>query len=254
MLQPLESVIREDNTRCVKAEARSLSDEMRGMVKMMCFRPVLALLPLFLYSNWFYSYQLAVFSKGVLMPAASGLAGAFYWGAQMVGAKNLGCLLDSSMPVGRRAYVAIMASAVLIAIGWIWGICANGLYRLDDELIKDGGKRELYDYKDPMFVEAALLMTLWGYCDALIQTWCYWVMTQLFNTPEDFGRIAGIFKFAQSLGSAMSFLLSYTNPTAMAQLWINIVLFLLSLPGALYLCSHVSSAQNESNQPIAKAQ
>lgn len=108
----------------------------------------------------------------------------------------------------------------------------------------------MFEYNDPEFIEAVCLMTLWGYCDALIQTWCYWVMTQLYNTPEDFGRIAGIFKFAQSGGSAISFLLSYINPTATAQLWINIILFLVSLPGAFYLCWHVAKLPSEDKQPI----
>merc|ERR1712048_502709 len=112
-------------TQCTKADnTKSINEELRGMMKMMCFAPVMALLPLFLYSNWFYSFQLGVFAKNTLKPAASGLAGALYWGAQMVGAKNLGCLLDSSMPAGRRAYISISASAALIAIGWVWGIRA----------------------------------------------------------------------------------------------------------------------------------
>jgi len=246
LLQPLENVIREDGTRCQRPKAGSVGDEIKGMMSMMCSRNVLALLPLFVYSNWFYSYQLTVFSKGVFMPAASGLAGALYWGAQMVGAKNLGCLLDAKrLSVGQRAWMGIGVSGSLIAIGWVWGISANTQYKLDFQEVSKGGVRELYDFNDPQFIEAALLMTLWGYCDSLVQTWCYWVMTQLYTSSEDFGRIAGIFKFAQSLGAAASFLLSYAHPSASVQIFICIVMFVCSLPGAAYLCTHFSKMRPE---------
>merc|ERR1712048_1404235 len=114
-------------TQCTKADnTKSINEELRGMMKMMCFAPVMALLPLFLYSNWFYSFQLGVFAKNTLKPAASGLASALYWGAQMVGAKNLGCLLDArSLTPGRRAWISFGGSCVLISIGWIWGTFAN---------------------------------------------------------------------------------------------------------------------------------
>lgn len=158
----------------------------------------------------------------------------------MVGAKTLGCLLDAvSMPAGRRAYISFGGSCVLIAAGWVWGIFANSSFELDSDAPK------VYDYNDARYVEVVILMTLWGYCDALVQTWCYWVMTQLYSTPEDFARIAGVFKFAQSFGSSMSFLLGYMHLTATPQLWINIILFVLSVPGGFFLCHHVSKASSK---------
>jgi len=243
-LLPLEHVQREDGTMCEKPLFASPREEVSGMCKMICSRHVLALLPLFIYSNWFYSYQLGVFAKGVFMPAASGLASAFYWGAQMVGAKTLSCLLDATrMSAGKRAWVSFGASTVLISVTWIWGALANSKYMLDSAEVSKGGMRVLYEYNEFGFIEAATLMLLWGYCDALVQTWCYWVMTQLYTKSEDFSRIAGIFKFAQSMGSAASFMISYADPTATVQLWICIVLFVASIPGAGYLCWHVSNFQ-----------
>lgn len=100
-------------------------------------------------------------------------------------------------------------------------------------------------WNDSENIDAMLLMFVWGYCDALVQTWCYWVMKQLYTSTEDFARIAGIFKFAQSLGSAASFFLAYANPSNLVQLWINVGLFVVSLPGAFYLCHHVSSTSEK---------
>lgn len=209
------------------------------MFKMMCFGPVFALMPLFLYSNWFYSYHLGVFCRGVFKPAAAGLANALYWGAQMIGAKNLSCLLDAkSMTVGRRAYVSVIGSAPLIGVSWLWGGLATYSYGLADT---DANQ---YDYNDSDAIQAFALMFAWGYCDALVQTWCMWVMKQLFTSSEDLARIHSIFKFTQSFGSAASFLIDSAHPTIITQLWINVVLFVLSLPGAFYLCVHVSRVQD----------
>jgi len=239
LLLPLEEVQRIDGTKCEKPHFASPREEIRGMCKMFCSTHVVALLPLFVYSNWFYSYQLGVFAKGVFMPAASGLASAFYWGAQMVGAKTLSFLLDADrIPAGKRAWMSFGASTVLIGATWIWGGLANQKYMLDSQT------RVQYEYNESGFIEAAILMMFWGYCDALVQTWCYWVMTQLYTKSEDFSRMAGIFKFAQSMGSAASFMISYGNPTATTQLGICILLFVLSIPGAGYLCDHVSKSQS----------
>merc|ERR1719361_1900100 len=42
MLQPLENVIREDGTKCEKADnTKTIGEELRGMMKMMCFGPVM---------------------------------------------------------------------------------------------------------------------------------------------------------------------------------------------------------------------
>merc|ERR1712232_174624 len=155
LLQPLENVVREDGTRCTSPEPKSASEEVRGMTQMLCYAPVMALLPLFLYSNWFYGYQLTVFNSRVLTPAASGLSSAFYWGAQMVGAKTLGCLLDAaSMPAGRRAYISFGGSCILIAVTWVWGIFANASFDLDSE------KPRVYDSNESRYVEVIIPMTL----------------------------------------------------------------------------------------------
>lgn len=125
-------------------------------------------------------------------------------------------------------------SIVLISISWIWGFFANAAYHVGAD------KPQLHDYNDPAFVQACALMTLWGFCDALVQTWCYWIMTQLYTSPADLGRIVGVFKFAQSMASSVAFFLAYADLSALTQLVINTVLFALSIPGALYLCAHLS--------------
>merc|ERR550525_291015 len=70
-LVPLDQVVRADGSRCQAPKSESAVEELRGMWKMMSSRHVVALLPLFLYSNWFYSYQLGVFFHACLQ--ASGL-------------------------------------------------------------------------------------------------------------------------------------------------------------------------------------
>jgi len=243
-LKPLDQVIRSDGTRCEAPVPSSPMEEIRKFCSVLTDKRVLALIPLFIYSNWFYAFQLTSFSGGTFDTGASGLAGALYWGAQMVGAKVLGCIMDNpNFSTGKRAYLAIGKSVVLISISWVWGIFANRSYHLDDALVPDG-QRVLLDWRDDRFVQAALLMTLWGYCDALVQTWCYWVMMQIYTKAEDLGRVAAAFKLFQSVASAVSFFLGYAHLSATDQLWIAIVLFVISVPGAFYLCSQLAKPRD----------
>merc|ERR1712139_70216 len=138
------------------------------------------------------------------------------------------------MTPARRAQVSIAASIVLISISWIWGFFANAAYGVGAD------KHTLHEYNDPAFPQACALMTLWGFCDALVQTWCYWIMTQLYTTPADLGRIVGVFKFAQSMASSLAFFLAYAHLSALTQVVINTCLFVLSVPGALYLCAYLA--------------
>lgn len=200
-LQPLGSVVREDGVLCKAPESKvSLREELRGMMKMLSFAPVLSLVPLFVYSNWFYAYQTAIFFK-VFDPAASGLANAIYWGAQMIGAKVQGSLLDSNMSVGKRAWISATCNATLIGISWLWGIAVTYNYDLSADTVK------AYAYNEPALMQAYGLAFVWGFCDALVQNWAYWVMTVLFKSSEELSRVVSIYKAAQSAGSAFAFVL-----------------------------------------------
>jgi len=238
-LTPLEKVVRSDGTKCEPVVSKPLGEEIKAMAAVVMNKRVIALVPLFWYSNWFYAYQLSKFSSNIFTTSGSGLASALYWGAQMVGAKCLALITDNTqVNVQRRAYVSLGCSVALIAIGWVWGYFANSTYKLD-------GIPTLYDWNQPGFVEAGALMTLWGFCDALIQNWVYWVIVQLYQDPADLGRMAGVFKGVQAVGNAMAFLLCATSLKPSVHLYSSVLFFLISLPGAFYLCAQLAKSKED---------
>ena len=44
------------------------------------------------------------------------------------------------------------------------------------------------------FVFPWLLYFLWGFCDAFVQCWSYWLMGQLSDDPKTLSRYAGFYK------------------------------------------------------------
>lgn len=242
-LAPLQDVVRSDGTMCEAPEPKSIREEIHGMRKVMMDKRVMALFPLFLYSNWFYAYELTSFSGTVFDAGASGLASAIFWGSQMIGAKCLDVILvHGQMAARKRAFISITMCFVLIAISWVWGLWANSHYNADAAARDEDFPRVSWnDAEAPM---AFALMGVWGFCDALVQNWVYWIVTQLYKNPADMGRMVGVFKAVQSLASSVSFFIgSALLPSG--QLWLIIAIFLSSIPGAYMLCASIKSESVE---------
>jgi len=235
VILPLEKCVRDDGTLCkAYSDDVNLRAEIRGMLRVLKYPPVLALLPLFIYSNWFYGFQTGTFFK-VFEPAASGLGNALYWGAQMIGCKVLGWFLDSEhIPVGRRSWISFIASTGLITVGWTWGTAMTLSLKVGR------AEQASLSHTDSEVIPVFALIFVWGFCDALTQNWCYWVMGVLFKSAEDLARVVGVFKGVQAIGSSLGFLLGFANLTALSEVVVNVVVFVLSVPGAIYLCKHCS--------------
>jgi len=82
MLQPLDRVVRPDGSRVAHTPATEVIDEVRGMWQQLTDRRLLALYPLFLYSNWFYAYQFDCFNAPLFDARTQGLNNALCAPAQ----------------------------------------------------------------------------------------------------------------------------------------------------------------------------
>ena len=309
----------------------ALLGELGGMVRV-CVQPqMLALAPLFLYSNWFYAYQFACFNAALFSARTQGLNSAFYWAAQMAGAMLVGAFLDSQrIPVRRRALTSLVGIGGLTAVSWGLGLWAQFFYNLDNRPCAaarafnatapawcanatdgwgagnwkwcgnatdgwwtfngwwwggwwcnvsdaewteesydpysygqfsyeawengsysyysdwsysygygDDNGDEPYDALDvasfDVVLAPGLLYVLWGFCDAVVQCWAYWLLGQLDDTPGALARSAGYYKALQSAGGAASWALSVetSGVPPSSQALINVGLALLAFPLAL---------------------
>ncbi|KAF0715043.1 Aste57867_3596 [Aphanomyces stellatus] len=160
---------------------------------------MLLLFPLFAYSNWFYQYQFGW--NGALFNARTkGFNSAFYWGAQMVGAFLIGKFLDR---VGNKRTKAFQSMAMIFLITMLmWGAAMWVQISFD---IGGGAKKRKIDFMgeyqkegDGSWFPKFLLYLLFGFNDAIVQVWSYWLMGQFSDDMLTLGRYAGFYKGIQS--------------------------------------------------------
>jgi hypothetical protein len=84
MLTTPESVQRKDGTMCKLAEPPTIASEVKGIVSVFTDPKMLSLVPLFLYTNWCYTYQFQEFNVGIFNTRTTGFNSFLYWGAQVL--------------------------------------------------------------------------------------------------------------------------------------------------------------------------
>jgi len=225
--------------------------EIIGMVKLFTDVRALALIPLFLYTNWCYNYQFQIFNAPLFTTPTSGLNNVFYWGAQMLAAWLLGLYHDSDRAPRTRAYVSLAVIGAFCLATWMCGAVAQYHYHLNSCVTLVDGV-EVAVCPNPIsfktfgrWIAPLLLYTCWGANDALVQCWSYWILGQLSDEPEILSRYSGWYKTFNSLGNALGAAL-ITSISKDVQLWINIVLFAVALAPAAFVCSTIAGEKRVS--------
>lgn len=163
----------------------------------------------------------------------------------MLAAWLLGLYHDSERPAKQRAYVSLVGIGAITLLTWGGGAVATYAYDLQEcKENKNVCETQLIFSDFGKWILPLILYTLWGACDALVQCWCYWIMGQMSDDPAVLGRYSGWYKCFNSAGNAIGSVLVPVLP-ATTQLWINIVLFAVSLPPAAYVCSTVRERKEE---------
>jgi MFS family permease len=202
------------------------------VLKLFTNTSMLLLMPMFLASNWFYSYQFNGVNGALFNLRTRGLNNVFYWGAQMVGAWFMGKFLDTAYfgVRSKRAITSLAALAILFN-----GVWAGG-YVLQTSYTKESPNPN-YDFLDTSGTTVAgpmVLYAVYGLMDAMLQTWCYWVMGALTNDPRQLALYAGFYKGVQSAGGAFSWALDAANLEFLTQLVVSWALFAVAcLPAAI---------------------
>lgn len=249
-MQSPEKVVRSDGTPVTAPEAgKPVLEELQGMGRLFVDGRALALIPLYLYTNWCYAYQFNIFNGQLFNFHTKCLNNAFYWGAQIVAPLMMSLFLDSDRPAKMKAYVSFVGITVFVATTWIAGALAHHHYHLGGW--KEGkAHNEVLDFTEGgAYIAPLVLYTCWGAADALVQGWSYWIYAQFTDEMEELSRFSGWYKFWNSLGNAFGGFM-YSKPFGTmcdgcvllprtVQLWINIALFAISVPGSLYCCSTI---------------
>ncbi|KAG2227900.1 hypothetical protein INT45_002138 [Circinella minor] len=196
MLPPAK-VVRGDGTRVVVAKATHWSEELKGALNVWKEWRMVALIPAFLASNWFYAYQFHV--NALYFDAVTrALNSTMYWTFQIIGSLLVGLFLDYQ-GLSRRARGLICGGVLFVVMMGVW---AGGFAF---QLTFDRDYADPLNWTSPGFGGPFVLYLIYGMTDAMYQSYMYWLMGAMSNDTSLLARYAGFYKAMQSAGSAISF-------------------------------------------------
>ncbi|CAO3594498.1 unnamed protein product [Absidia cylindrospora] len=221
-LAPPTKVIRTDGSPVAVANHTSWKDELKGAANVWREWRMVALFPAFLASNWFYSYQFRV--NAVYFDASTrALNGTMYWGMQIFASLGIAAILDYQGLTRRtRGLVALGIMFAIILAVWIGGFIF--------QLSFDNSYDDPIHWTDGGFGGPFVLYMLYGFSDAMYQSYLYWLMGAMSNDPSILSRYAGFYKALQSAGAAISFGLDACDIPLKWECLISWILVMVSFP------------------------
>ncbi|KAF5355793.1 hypothetical protein D9756_004299 [Leucocoprinus leucothites] len=198
MVNP-NSMIRTDGTKVTTPRHPSWKTEFIGLVVTLKTDPLIIMLfPMFLASNWFYTWQFNEFNGAIFNIRARSLNSFLYWISQIVGSLFIGYILD--MKSVRRRVRAFTGWTILFALVWvvhIWAYFYQKQYTR--ESLPNTPKLDIYDKP---YVGRVFLYIFCGILDSVWQVTSYWIMGAMSNDPAKLAYYSGFYKSLQSAGAA----------------------------------------------------
>jgi MFS family permease len=180
---------------------------------------IVLLFPMFLASNWFYTYQFQDVNLAYFNIRTRALNNTLYWLSQIIGAYFMGYALDIKR--FRRTVKAKAALVFLFSITmaiWGGGYAFQRLYTR--ELVTPDSYIKM-DFKDSGYIGPMFLYMFYGFYDAAWQTTVYWCIGSLTNNARKLANFTGFYKGIQSAGGAISPSIDARKTAYMTQLAAN---------------------------------
>ncbi|KAJ3565631.1 hypothetical protein NP233_g7506 [Leucocoprinus birnbaumii] len=193
-------IIRFDGTLVTTPRHPSWKSEIMGLWYTLRTDPyVLLLFPMFLASNWFYTWQFNEYNNAIFNIRARALNNLVYWFAQIIGSLSIGFVLDQKRLTRRfRAFTGWIILLVMVFVVHIWAYFYQIQYTresLPPEHVK-------MDISDHGYAGRIMLYIVCGLLDAMWQTAVYWLMGAMSNDPAKLAYFTGFYKSLQSAGAA----------------------------------------------------
>ncbi|KAG0366313.1 major facilitator superfamily domain-containing protein [Gamsiella multidivaricata] len=212
-LLPTSKVIRRDGSHVVKIKYSSPISELKSVFALFKDWRMLALIPMFFTSNWFYTYQFTAVNGSNFTTRSRNMNSMSYWAAQIIASILYGKFLDRAQwtrPT-RARYGLILLTIVLLAT-WIGGIIFQTTFgprnpiQEDGVWVKNPADFHMIDlvHNTGEYIGPYFLYFFYGVTDAMYQGYSYWLMGALTNDTNQAARFAGFYKFIQNLGGVLA--------------------------------------------------
>lgn len=210
---PMDRVHRLDGSRVIAKKYPKISDEIRGMFRVLRRElKIYFLFPMFCASNWFYTYQFNDVNAARFNVRTRSLNSLLYWLFQMLGSIAVGYILDwqrFSRPTRARIGYAILFFTSLA----IWG----GGFKFQLGVTRQNvNESPLIDFKDRDYVGPMFLYISYGAFDAAYQSFIFWILGTFSNNPKKVALYASFYKSLQSAFAAIAWRLDATEHSFMA--------------------------------------
>ncbi|TKY87990.1 hypothetical protein EX895_003086 [Sporisorium graminicola] len=250
LLMDPAKVVRDDGTRVLVPSQTTWAKEFQGLFLLLRSDPwVILLFPMFLASNWFYTWQFNDYNGALFTLRTRALNGLLYWLSQMVGSLAIGQVLDNKR-MSRKSRAWIGWSIVFVVMWAVWG----GSYDVQKTYTRasvaaDTANTNRVDFRDgSKYAGYCFLYIFSGILDAIWQTLAYWLMGACSNDLSKLGYLAGFYKSIQSAGAAGAYAMDndkHPYMTNLAVTWgICVAGMLFALPViALRVTEHTDPLQ-----------
>ncbi|KAF9315675.1 hypothetical protein BG003_002807 [Podila horticola] len=221
--------------------------EIKAILRLFLDWRMLVLIPMFLSSNWFYSYQFSTVNGRYFSIRTQSLNNILYWASQIGGSYSFARVLDFQ-GVNRRTralWGLVIITSFFIAT-WTGGIFFQRTYSIDEP-------KPNHDFKEgSSYVGPLFLYMFYGLNDAAWQTYIYWLMGAMSNDATVLSRYAGFYKCVQSCGAAISWRINAVGTPYMTELIICFALLGASIPGALFLALRIKDHTDDDSEDYSE--
>ncbi|KAG8715288.1 hypothetical protein FRC11_004798 [Ceratobasidium sp. 423] len=193
-----KTMYRADGSKVTSPRQPSWKTEILGLwIALRTDPSILLLFPMFLASNWFYTWQFNDYNGALFNIRTRALNSLVYWISQIFGSVAIGLLLDSGR-LGRRlrAFLGWGVLFAMVFVVHIWGYFYQKTYT------RPVPENARMDFNDHGYAGKVWLYIFCGLLDAMWQTYSYWMMGAMSNDPAKLAIFSGFYKSIQSAGGA----------------------------------------------------
>ncbi|PCH44646.1 hypothetical protein WOLCODRAFT_26919 [Wolfiporia cocos MD-104 SS10] len=250
LILPPDRIVRADGTRVALKAHATPRQEIVGMWHTLKDWRVLALLPMWFASNYFYAYQGAL-NTARFDDATRALNAVLEGAGAIVGALLIGIfVLDSPFPrlqIARRKRGYLGLGVVVLATSGVWacGVAWQATFNR-----ADAAAEPLINYHDKAYRDKAPLFFFYYFADACYQALAYWIMSALTNDPFKLARLAGLYKAVQSAGAAGSFGMDAVKTPFLNEILASWLMMVASFPLAFLVLRTVKETSYDDDDVV----
>jgi len=191
---------------------QSWREEVHGSLSIFYTRKMAPLLLLFFYSGFNQPYQQSSFGNRFVTKRTIGLELIVFHLWEIIAAIVCGRFLDREGK-GRLQFASRRSRAIsCLTLFSLINATGNLLaWAQEKAALQNGGEATAHDISDWGVIAPSISFAAWGFADAQIQIYCYWIMGTLYKSGQEHSRAVGAYKCVQSAGTALGF---YLTPTS----------------------------------------